>query len=256
MKKLNKLLLTVIMALSLTAAGNALAWMESFSFGDSFGDKFNVGDGGWSTPDWGISNTWGNPPPHWGAPGYGRPGWGHPMWGPPGYRTPDGRFYPRASSYDRSVMKQKRQSSMSQHDDAMDSLADMLYGRYRFDRSDAIRYAREIETLSNENLWRNFYPGAIMTEGSRTAPSIIGNEETFRAYADAMRGAAADLAKELDKRPAAEEGPMYPNQVKGFDYRLTSRSVEDPISRDIYPKFDNLANTCRACHTYFRLPGW
>ena len=89
MIRLKQLLLTGVITMILTASGHALAFMESFSFGDSFGDKFNVGDGGWSTPDWGVSNTWGNPPryrgyppPYWGnqQPYYGSP---PPYWGPP-----------------------------------------------------------------------------------------------------------------------------------------------------------------------------
>jgi cytochrome c556 len=166
-------------------------------------------------------------------------------------------YYPRLDSYDRSTMKDRRQRFMSQHDDAMDSLADMLYGKYRFDREDAIELAHEIELLSNENLWNNFHPGAVVTAGSNTSTALWGNEEAFKSYADAMRTAATGLRTELQKTPKQGESAIYANRSKGFDYRKPSDGeAVEPMSPEIFGKFDNLASSCRACHAYFRLPDW
>jgi cytochrome c556 len=256
MRKLKTLLLATVAGLSVISSGPILAWGDSFSFGDSWNEDF--GKSSWSTPDWGTSYTYGKR--RWARPYYGGPTtWGRPTWGGPTYYSrPGGSFYPppRINSYDRTIMKNNRQSMMSEHDSAMDHLADMLYGRYRFDREDAIDYAREIENDSGLNLVRNFHPGSVATDGSHTAPTLWGNEQSFRAYAEALRTAAKALREELEKRPAEGENAMYPRRDKGFDYRPRFGTEDDPISPDVMDKFNDLAATCITCHSYFRGPDW
>lgn len=256
MNKLKILILASITSFLLINSGPIIAWGDSFSFGDSWNEDF--GKSSWSTPNWGTSYSY----PSWfRSPrrSWGGPAWGGPTWGAPGYyRPPAGYFYPppRINSYDRTTMKLRRQGLMGRHDDAMDSLADMLYGRYRFDREDAIDYARQIENDSGLNMVRDFHPGSVVTDGSHTAPTLWGNEQTFRANADTLKVAAEALRKELEKQPKEGEGVMYPRRDKGFDYRPRSGTENDPISTGVFDKFNDLAATCIACHSYFRIPDY
>ncbi len=247
MQKSDSLITAIVASITLVISGPLYAWGDSFSFGDSWGEDF--GKSSWSTPNWSTSYSY---------PSWGRRSWGAPAWGGPGYYSPPpaGYYYPppRINAYDRTMMKDRRQSLMNKHDDAMDSLADMLYGRYRFDREDAIDYARQIEMDSGQNMMRDFHPGAVVTSGSHTAPTYWGNEQAFRANADVLKAAAEALRKELEKRPTAEEGVMYPRRDKGFDYRPRFGTDEDPISPAVFEKFNAVANTCITCHSYFRMP--
>jgi cytochrome c556 len=145
---------------------------------------------------------------------------------------------------------------MSNHDDAMDGLADMLFGKYRFDRNEAIVLAREIEMNASQNLLQNFHPGAIATHDSNTAPTFWGNQEAFKSYVDALKGAAGALAKELEKQPKEGETVMYPRKSKGFEYRRSFGNDAEPISSEVFTKFNELGSTCQTCHSYFRIPGW
>jgi cytochrome c556 len=143
---------------------------------------------------------------------------------------------------------------MSSHNEAMNDLADMLYGGYRFDREEAIKLAREIEAASGSNLMRYFHPGAIATEGSRTTPAFWGNEATFKVNADALKAAARALAEELEKRPEKEKA-VYPSQ--GRRYYPRWRDLEsDPVSPEVWTKFKNVGSTCQSCHRGFRRPKW
>ena len=256
MYKAKTLILASFTSFLLINSGPIIAWGDSFSFGDSWKEDF--GKSSWSTPNWGTSYSY---PSGFGGRrgGWGSPMWGGRNWGSPGYyRPPTGYYYPppRINSYDRTTMRLRRQGLMSKHDDAMDSLADMLYGRYRFDREDAIDYARQIENDSGLNMVRDFHPGSVVTDGSHTAPTLWGNEQTFRANADALRVAAEALRQELEKQPKEGEGAMYPRRDKGFDYRPRYGTDDDPISSDVFDKFNDLAATCIACHSYFRIPDY
>jgi len=241
MRTFKPFILASVTSIALAVPGSAAAFGDSFSFGDSWNP--GASRSSWSTPNWGTSYS---------SPNWSRRGWSGPAYYPP----PPRQYYPRPSMYDRTQMKDNRQKQMSSHDDAMDSLADMLYGKFRFDRDDAIQRAREIETNSGQIMLHNFHPGAIATYGSNAAPTFWGNEDAFKSYADAMKVAATALAIELEKRPTAEEGAIYPGRSKGFDYRRQDGDQDKAISPEVFTKFHGLASTCQACHGYFRLPKW
>ena len=246
MQRIRKTLLATLLGLALGSAGTVHA---GFSFGDS---NFSFGD----DDDW-WGPGWGNP--YWGSP-YGGPGWGDPRWNSgggrgwgPGYAPAYGPWGagpygmpPRLGSFDRTKMRLDRQRQMSNHDDAMEELGDMLYGRYRFEREKAIELAREIEAGAGHALVRNFHPGSIATDESHASPAFWGNEATFKANADALKTAAAALAEELARRPTDEEGAVYSDHGRG----------DEPVSPDIWAKFNDVANACRACHATFRGPKW
>ena len=261
MQKLKVALLASVVSMSLAGSGSVLGWGDSFSFGDSWGEDF--GKSSWSTPDWGSSYStpswFGGGRRPWGGPAYGGPAWGGPAWGAPSYYAPPGGYYyqpPRLDSYDRTIMKDKRQALMERHDDAMDKIADMLYGRYRFDREETLDNAKHIELDATQNMLRHFHPGAIATSGSHTAPTFFGNEAAFKANADALAAAAKALAEELQKKPGSDESALYPRKSKGFDYRPRSDTENDPVSPAIFDRFNELAGTCITCHSYYRLPDW
>jgi cytochrome c556 len=234
MQQFRKTLLASLLGLALGAAGTSQA---GFSFGDS---NFSFGDDDdWRGPGWGH--------PYWGAPYPAAPAWGPgtgPMQAPPAYPY----YLPprRLNSYDRTMMRLRRQRQMDNHNDAMEELGDMLYGRYIFDREEAIKLAREIEASAGDALIHNFHPGSIAQDGSHATPAFWGNEKTFKANADALKTAAAALAEELEKRPGKDEGPVYPKRS----------SDDDPISKEIWSRYNAVASTCRACHATFRGPEW
>lgn len=228
MRALKKIVSAGLIGLALGAAGAAQA---GFSFGDD-------DDHWWGPPGWGN--------PYWGAP-YAAPGWGSPAYGPRG-APPPWYLPPRLGSYDRSIMRQKRQRQMSNHGDAMEELGDMIYGRYRFEREEAIELARQIEAAAGPALIRNFHPGAIATDGSHTTPAFWGNEATFKANADALKAAAGALADELEKG-LVQEGAGTTDGARGWRY-------EKPVSPEVRNRFKRVANTCRACHATFRGPEW
>jgi len=238
MYKFSKPILTGITIAAITASGSVAA----FSFGESFNESWGSGNSGssWGTPDWGTSYS--TPNSNWRGQRY--------------YPGPGNYNYPPVSPYDRNQMRERRQVQMSDHDDSMDSLADMLFGKFRFDREEAIELAQEIEASSGQDLLRNFHPGAVATHDSRTAPALWGNEKAFKSYANAMRLAAVALAEELKKRPKAEEGALYPRRSRGFEYRRSFGNDADPIAPTVFEKFNKLSSTCQTCHSYFRIPGW
>ncbi|MDX2507547.1 MAG: cytochrome c [Gammaproteobacteria bacterium] len=182
---------------------------------------------------------------------YYNPYWGsayNPWVAPPAY------YYRRLPSYDRSTMVQNRQRIMSTHNETMNRLSELLYGRYEFNRAEAIKLARKIELISGTALTGNFHPDAVSVYRSRTTPALWGNEQTFRANAQALQAAAKDLAKELEKQPTAEEGAIYmPEKSKTF-----GRDEPDtvPVSAGIWEKFNTLSNVCESCHTGFRGSNW
>jgi cytochrome c556 len=231
MRTLNTILSAGLIGLALGAAGSAQA---GFSFGD---------DDHWRGPGWGN--------PYWGAP-YAAPGWGYPAyspWGaPPPYYLP-----PRLDSYDRSMMRLGRQRQMGRHSDAMDELGDMIYGRYRFERAEALELARQIEAGAGNALMRNFHPGAIATDGSHTTPAFWGNEATFKANADALQAAARALADELEKGLETAQEVDESAQTSRYNRRWRD---DEPVPPEVRKKFNQVSNACRACHATFRGPEW
>lgn len=233
MRAFKKIVSAGLIGLALGAVGSA---QSGFSFGDD-------DDHWWGPPGWGN--------PYWGAP-YAAPGVGYPAytpWGsPPPYYLP-----PRLDSYDRSMMRLGRQRQMNRHSDAMDELGDMIYGRYRFERVEALELARQIEAGAGNALMRNFHPGAIATDGSHTTPAFWGNEATFKANAEALQAAAKTLADELEKGLQTAEETDEAAQEGRYQRRWRD---EEPVPPEVRKKFNQVANACRACHATFRGPEW
>lgn len=236
MQHLKRNLLIGGFSLALLGAGQALAF--SFSFDD---------DDDYYHPGWGVP--------------YAPPGWaGAQQWAPPAnlqpWNSPPQQYwYPRLPSYDRSVMRQNRQRQMSNFDDAMNELRDMLYGNADFDRTRAIQLARKIEATSGRALAGNFHPGSVATAGSHTSPRLWGNEEAFKANTESLKTAAGVFAEELGKRPTDEEGAVYLSQ-RSEKFGKAGQRKEVPVSPQIWKKFNELSDTCVACHSVFRGPGW
>ena len=211
-------------ALGLSLAGG----VQAFSFGDS---NFSFGDDNWR--------------PYYGGP-YGAPGWGNAP--PPGY------FQPQLPSYDRQVMRMRRQAQMNDHNEAMDDLGRMLYGKQGFDRTKAVQMARSIEGAAGDVMLGNFHPGAVATSGSHTSPALWANQAAFKANADALKAAAGALADELSKSPSAEEGALMLKPARAIG------SSEQPapvaVSPAIWDKFNELNQVCSNCHRGFRGPSW
>ncbi len=178
------------------------------------------------------------------------PYWGHPYspWVVPSV------YYPRIPSYDRSTMVRNRQDIMDTHDETMNQLRELLYGRYGFDRAVAIKLARKIELISGTALTGNFHPDTVSTFSSRTTPNLWGNEQAFKANAQALQAAAKDLARELEKQPTAEEGAVSLPR-RSIAYRRDEPETVT-VSAGIWEKFNTLSNVCVSCHTGFRRPGW
>lgn len=184
--------------------------------------------------------------------------WGDPSGGPwsePGY--PYSGYGP---GLDRT---HERQSEMHDHKAAMQSVARMLSGRRTFDRAEAIGLAREIEASAGENLVQLFKPGDWRK--SPLSRARIGDDmETFKAYAEALKEAAGELADELEKQPSAED--IRAGRAWSQDWRRSRRGggMGDPYSRwrneggavtkEVFDAYTNLSATCRGCHANFRSP--
>lgn len=206
--------LLALLALIVTSAGSVQAFSFNFSDGDDY-------------PYW------------WGGSPFYRP-WGH--------------FYPpQLPHYDRLTMVRERQEMMGQEMDAMTRLRDLLYGKYGFDRAEAIQLARKIELTSGAALTSNFHPGAVRQYDSRTTPAYWGNEQTFKAHAEALKAAAASLAAELEKKPTEEQGAVYLSTGR-TEYGAPDDKT--PVSPAIFEKFNTLSNTCEGCHDNFRGHRW
>lgn len=206
--------------------------------------KFLIGAalvGGTMTVGAGAQAYWGDPSGGpWSEPGYPYSGYG------PGLDRTHGR-----------------QSEMHDHKAAMQSVARMLSGRRTFDRAEAIGLAREIEASAGENLVQLFKPGDWRK--SPLSRARIGDDmETFKAYAEALKEAAGELADELEKQPSAED--IRAGRAWSQDWRRSRRGggMGDPYSRwrneggavtkEVFDAYTNLSATCRGCHANFRSP--
>lgn len=257
MKKITTLLLAG--AMGMAVAGSAQAF--SFNFGDN--------------DDWG---PWGHP--YWGAPRWAAPGWQQPGWPAPQTVQPPGKtegagkqpqqapamtyapvpmpyhMYgpPRLNPSDRFLLKHRRQRQMNDHQDAMEKLSAMLFGSSGFDRDKALELTRDIQAASGAALSGNFHKGSIATYGSRAAPAIWQNEQAFKGNAKALQEAAKALALELDKRPTAEEGAIFLRM--GSPYIPPKDRKVEPVSPEVWEKFNDLSGSCYACHNKFRGFTW
>ena len=160
-------------------------------------------------------------------------------------------YHPQINSFDRGKMIDRRQNRMQRRATTMNQLSDLLSGRYGFDREQAIRLARGIEQSAGDALSRNFHPGAVIDDYSRTTRSLWGNEEMFRQYAVSLQTAAKELAEELAKEPTQEEGAVYmrTQRKRGED---TASSAA--VSPKVWEKFSAVSSTCNTCHRSFRSP--
>lgn len=180
----------------------------------------------------------------------------HPYWGNPYFRPVTPYYYmPQLPMYDRSTLVRRRQEQMGNNADAMGEIRELLYGRHGFDRGEAIKLAKKIELTSGRAMTQNFHPGAVRDMNSHTTPTYWGNEETFRANAQALAQAARDLAQELEKTPTAEEGAVFLN--KRWSARKNDGEEDRAaVSASVWDKYNNLSNTCNSCHQSFRGPSW
>ena len=259
MRNLRKTLIGGAVALALGGAGSVQAF--SFSIDDD-DDYYRPYWGppvapGWVAPYPGQSQAQpqpqaqSQPQAQTEVQAQARPqGYYRPWVAPPNYF-----WYPRLPSYDRSKMRQGRQHQMNNFDDAMNDLRDMLYGGEDFDRTRAIQLARKIEATSGHALTGNFHPGSVVTTGSRVTTALWGNEEAFKANAEALRLAAGDFADELAKRPSEQQGAVYLSQ-RSEHFGRSKEHKEAPVSPQIWKKFNVLSDTCVTCHSTFRGPNW
>ena len=155
--------------------------------------------------------------------------------------------------YGPQSMKRDRQQLMRNHGHAMDDLEAMIDGRRRFDRLEATKLAREIEAGAGENMWRLYPPASVAAPGSRTAPPIWGNFETFKANANALKQTAGALADHLEKRPGpadVQEGVWVPRRSPGFG-NVWGREGGD-ITHEAIAEYIRLGRICTVCHLNFR----
>lgn len=180
--------------------------------------------------------------------GYGWNPYYRPYYRPWGYLHP-----PQLPYFDRSSMVRERQDLMDKNTDAMSRLVELLYGKYDFDRAEAIQLARKIELTSGAALTQNFHPGAVRSYDSRTTPAFWGNEETFKAHAQALKAAARELALELEKTPTVSEGAvLLPKARREYG----DNEEKAAVSPAVWDKFNALSSTCEGCHTNFRGRRW
>ena len=164
-----------------------------------------------------------------------------------------GWYGPSYNDYGPHSMKRDRQQLMRNHGHAMDELADMIDGRRRFDRLKATKLAREIEAGAGENMWRLYPPESVDAPGSRTAPPIWGNFETFKANANALKQTAGALADELEKRPTpadVQEGVWVPRYGSGLGNRWGQRGGD--VTQEAIAEYIRLGRICTVCHLNFR----
>ncbi len=176
----------------------------------------------------GAANAW-----------YGGPG---PYYGPSYY-----------GEHGAQAMKQDRQQLMRNHGHAMDELEAIIEGRKRFDRLQATKLAREIEAGGGENMWRLYEPDSVAVRGSRTAPPIWGNYETFKANANALKQSAGALADELEKRPTVQdyqEGVWVPPRSSGYGNLWGQRGGD--MTNEAIAEYIRLGRICTVCHLNFR----
>jgi len=155
--------------------------------------------------------------------------------------------------YGPNAMKRDRQKLMRGHAQAMDDLAAIIEGRKRFDRLKATKLAREIEAGAGENMWRLYAPDSVAAPGSRTAPPIWGNFETFKANANALKETAGGLADELEKRPTDkdyQEGVWIPPYSSGLGNRWGQRGGD--MTQAAIAEYIRLERVCAVCHLDFR----
>lgn len=167
----------------------------------------------------------------------------------PGQPTPRYGYYPQMKSIDRSRMVYYRQRQMQNLASAMTRLRDQISGRDDFDRAHTIKLAEYIASQSGDSLLRNYHPGSVMDDDSRTTRALWGNEELFKSSAAKTRDAAKALAAELAREPTKEQGAVYlrtDRRGRGADAETAA------VSADLRNKFDELSNSCNSCHRSFR----
>ena len=167
----------------------------------------------------------------------------------PGQPAPKYGWYPQMRSFDRSRMVYYRQRQMQQLAAAMTRLQKQIAGRDEFDRKHAIQLANYIEGESGDELLRNYHPGSVMDDQSRTTRALWGNEDMFKAAAVKTQEAAKALAAELAKEPTKEEGAVFLRAKRaGPDEGAETAAVSPQLKN----KFDALSNACNSCHRSFR----
>jgi cytochrome c556 len=233
---------------AMTIAAGAQAY-----WGGPWGDPWSEpgwGGGPWSEPGWGGS-PWSEP--GWGGSPWSEPGWGGGPWSEPGWGGGPWSDYP-FSGYGRTLdQMHERRDEMHDHKAAMQDVARMLSGRRTFDRAKAIGLARQIEASAGENLTRLFEPG-----GRRMGPfsrARIGDMESFKANAEALKLAAGELADALEKQPSPED--ISAGRAWSPDWSMRGpysrwRSEGEAVPQEVFEAYTKLRATCHGCHANFR----
>ena len=159
--------------------------------------------------------------------------------------------------YASGAVTYERQNMMRGHGYTMQELATMFEGRRMFNRDEAVRLARELESGFGDNLIRNYPPGAVVA-GSRTLPSTWNNFGAFKGYAEASKQSAARLAEALEKEPTAQDvqkqGVWVPGPRMGYGDRR--HRLEGLVSMEAIQEYSRLNATCHSCHMLFRGGRW
>lgn len=159
-------------------------------------------------------------------------------------------FYPYLPYSERFKMVSKRQWEMARSQDAMTALTLMLNGKVGFDRKKALGFAQQIEVTSSQRLIPNFHPETINNFDSKTLPSISINQRIFNDKAIALNTAAKALIEELKKTPSIEEGAILLAKDTNPFTQLGKDKIA--VSPQVWPKYQELAEACNACHINFR----
>ena len=155
--------------------------------------------------------------------------------------------------YGPNAMRQDRQELMHDHGWAMHKLRTIFEGRRPFNRREATELALAIEAGAGENLWRLYSPRSVTAPGSRTAPSVWGDFESFKANAQAMKESADRLADALAKRPEGadyRQGVWTPRYSAPWGNRWGEKG--GGITREAIDEFRTLGALCQACHRGYR----
>lgn len=159
--------------------------------------------------------------------------------------------------YGSGAVTYERQNEMRRHGWSMQDLAAMFEGRRAFNRDEAVRLARELESGLGDEMLANFAPGTRVA-GSRVAPWVWRDFGAFRGYATGSRQAAADLAEALENAPTGDEvqqqGAWMTSRRPGHGCWAHLR--DDRVSLQAIQAYSKLNANCHSCHMLFRGGRW
>ena len=157
--------------------------------------------------------------------------------------------------YGSGAVTYERQNVMRDHGWAMQDIASMFEGRRAFDRDEAVRLARKLETALGDEMLKNFAPGTRVA-GSRATPWVWRDFGVFRGYAIGAQQAAKDLVGALEEAPTSEEiqqqGAWMTSRHPAM--HRWSHLSDDLVSLQAIQAYTRLNANCHSCHAMFR--GW